>query len=171
MVDEQTDINNFRKALERPAAGPKIPHRACLCEKLLNEKEYARQCHSGIVNFTECLCDDCRKETKGFVRIVCLGCKTLMSLLPPQKVATGFEFKADTCAHVEKCQSCSPGLSAVPVLEHLRYCRERGIPTNVDQDIVQETEQKALQAQDEAAKLGAELNSSPPHEAANPQNA
>lgn len=118
--------------------------------------------YSGIVNFTECLCVDCRKETKSFVRIVCLGCRSLMVLLAPQKAATGFVFEPNSCSHVEKCQSCAPGLTSAPVLEHLRYCRAQGKPTNVDKDIVQEAEQKALQGAQEADRMRAELKNTFP---------
>ncbi len=156
-TSEPDQLKELHKALAEPTKGPKVPHRACLCGKLLQESEFTVNCHSGIVNFAECLCAECRKETAGFVRIVCLGCRGLMCMVAPQKVSTGFEFKTGTCVHVEKCQSCSPGLTAVPVLEHLRFCRDRGIPTNVDKDIVQEAEQKALQGERAADKLREEL--------------
>lgn len=151
------DIDAFRKALAQPPAARAIPHRACLCDKLINAAENTARRYSGIVNFEECFCPDCRKEFEVFVRVVCLGCKTLVALQKPGKVATGFEFKRGTCVHVEKCPSCENGLTAVPVLEHLRYCRAQGKPTNVDKDIVQEAEQKSLQAVAEADKMRAEL--------------
>jgi hypothetical protein len=156
-MESEPDLEAFRKALEQPAAARSVPHRACICDKLLNAAEHTARRYSGIVNFEECFCPDCRKEFEVFVRVVCLGCKTLVALQKPGKVATGFEFKRGTCVHVEKCPACADGLTAVPVLEHLRYCRSQGMPTNVDKDIVQEAEQKSLQATAAADKLRAEL--------------
>lgn len=155
-MDESKKFEEFKKLLAQPSR-PGVLKRACLCGKLLTQAEHTVRCHSGVVNFDECLCDDCRKEMKDFVRVVCLRCKTLMSLLKPQRAATGYVFVARSCVHVEKCQTCVPGLTATPVLEHLRFCRGRGQPTNVDADIVQEAEQKALQAAREADTMRTEL--------------
>jgi len=71
---------------------------------------------------------------------------------------TGFRFAQGTCYHVAECPLCQPNLFALPVLEHVRFCREQGIPTTIDKDIVQESEQKLLQTQAEAAKLAIELS-------------
>jgi hypothetical protein len=160
-MSEDNKLDDFRKILEQPVKGKPVPHRACICDKLLNATEHTLRRHSGVVNFEECLCPDCRKEFDGFVRVVCLGCKSLVALQKPDRLSTGFEFKRGGCVHVQKCPSCSPNITVLPVLEHIRFCRERGIPTNVDLDIVQEAEQKALQAQEEAAKMRAELKEFP----------
>lgn len=156
-MDDATRLEAFRKLLAAPSAVPGVRKRACLCDKLLTESEHATHCHSGVVNFDECLCGDCRKEFQDFVRVVCLKCKTLMSLLKPQRATTGYVFVARSCVHVECCQTCAPGRTAFPVLEHLRFCRAQGRPTNVDEDIVQESEQKSLQAAREADKMRTEL--------------
>lgn len=155
-MDENQRFDEFKKLLAQPSK-PGVLKIACLCGKLLSAAEHTVRCHSGVVNFDECLCDDCRKEMQDFVRVVCLRCKTLMSLLKPQKATTGYVFTARSCVHVATCQTCVPGLTAAPVLEHLRFCRGRGQPTNVDADIVQEAEQKSLQAAAEAAKMRTEL--------------
>lgn len=160
-MDDITRLEEFKKMLAVPASAPAgVKKRACLCGKLLTESEHTVRCHSGVVNFEECLCSDCRKEMKDFVRVVCLKCRTLMSLLKPQRATTGFTFTPRSCVHVEKCQTCAPGLTSVPVLEHLRFCRAQGRPTNVDADIVQEAEQKTLQAVSEAGKMRTELKDS-----------
>lgn len=154
-------LEEFKKLLSRPA-GPGVRKRACLCDKMLTETEHVIRCHSGVVNFDECLCADCRKEFNDFVRVVCLECRTLMSMLKPQRATTGYVFVARSCVHVENCMVCAPGRTAFPVLEHLRFCRDQGRPTNVDLDIVQEAEQKALQAAREADKMRIELQSTFP---------
>ena len=151
-----TRLETFKKLLAAPSS-PGVRKRACLCDKLLTAEDYTLICHSGVVNFGECLCPDCRKEFRDFVRVVCLKCKTLMSLLKPQRATTGYVFVARSFVHVECCQTCAPGRTAFPVLEHLRFCRSQGRPTNVDADIVQESEQKALQAAREADKMRTEL--------------
>lgn len=155
-MDEVARLEAFRKLLAAPSA-PGVRKRACLCDKLLTAEDYTLLRHSGVVNFGECLCGDCRTEFKDFVRVVCIKCKTLMSLLKPQRATTGYVFVAGSCVHVENCQTCAPGRTAFPVLEHLRFCRAQGRPTNVDEDIVQESEQKSLQAAREADKMRTEL--------------
>ena len=160
-MDETAKLEELKKLLSRPT-GPGVRKRACLCDKLLTAEDYTLLCHSGVVNFDECLCADCRKEFKDFVRVVCLKCKTLMSLLKPQRATTGYVFVAKSCVHVENCMECAPGRTAFPVLEHLRFCRDQGRPTNVDLDIVQEAEQKTLQAEREADKMRTELQSTFP---------
>lgn len=127
--------------------------RLCLCEKLISSLDCLTMRYSGIVNFEECLCPSCTAEFSQFTRVVCLGCKSLAALQKPGKVKTGFEFKRGGCVHVANCPNCKDGLIALPVLEHLRFCLERGIPTEADKDIVQEVEQKDLQALRDTDKL------------------
>ncbi len=156
MAEENKELDRLVAGLALPA-GPAVAKQACLCDKLVDVVERSRLWHSGVVNYNECLCPDCRKEFEQHARIVCLGCKTLQMFIQPQRVKTGFVFKAQTHYHVEHCPSCRPGAVAAPVLEHLRFCREQGQPTNVDADIVQEAERKALQGDAAAAKMRAVL--------------
>lgn len=152
-------LDGFRKLIESPTGQPGVAKRACPCGELLTEADHTVRRHSGVVNFSECLCSECRKGVNNWTRIVCLNCKSLLALYPPQRMKTGFEFKPNSCVHVERCPSCRPSITDTPVLEHLRYCRDQGIPTNVDADIVQEAEQKALQGESEADKMRTELQS------------
>lgn len=158
---ESNNIRTLMQALDAAPNNKSVPHRACICGTLLKMSDSTVRRYSGIVNFDECFCSDCSSEFKDFVRVVCLGCKTLAVLQKPSKAKTGFEFKKGACLHVEKCPSCVPGLMSFPVLEHLQFCRAQKIPTNVDKNIVQEIERKDLQAVAAARKLREELESSP----------
>lgn len=143
------------------ATGPGDMRQACLCGKLVSLTDNLRPWHSGIVNYRECLCADCRREYAAYARVVCLGCKTLQMFVKPQKAATGFEFVGKTHYHVDGCPTCRH-ITSAPVMEHLRYCRDQGKPTNVDLDIVQEAERKVLLGEVAATKMRAELQSSFP---------
>jgi hypothetical protein len=156
MAKEQEELEQMVAGLSI-ATGPGVANQACLCGKLIPVVGNTRPWHSGIVNYNECLCADCRKEFADFARIVCLGCKSLHVFLQPQKARTGFEFLAKTHYHIDRCSSCDAAATSAPVLEHLRYCRDQGKPTNVDVDIVQEAEQKILQGAAAAATMRAEL--------------
>lgn len=160
MTEEQ--IDGFKKLLAAPTGGPSVPKMACLCGSFIDVRENALSRHSGIVNYQECLCPDCRKEFANFARVVCLGCKSLQAFLTPQRAKTGYVFLARAHVHVVFCPACRPGAAAAPVLEHLQFCRGRGQPTNVDADIVQEAEQKYLQGKVEADKLRGELKATFP---------
>lgn len=150
-------LEGIRRLKDIQVTGNGVREVRCLCDKMLKADEHARSRHSGVVNFQECLCNDCRKEFSEFVRVVCIRCKRLQAFLRPQRASTGYVFAANSCVHVERCVSCEPTKTAFPVLEHLRFCRAQGLPTNVDMDIVQEAEQKSLQAVREAGKMRAEM--------------
>lgn len=158
-----SELENLKRIIEsEPQTSTRVPMRSCVCGKLLVEAEHTRLRHSGIKNFKECFCPDCRKEFEPFVRVVCLGCGTLAALQAPSRASTGFEFKRGSCVHVYRCPECVPDLTVLPVLEHVQYCRAKGIPTNVDLDIVQEAERKFLQGKAEADKMRSELKDSFP---------
>lgn len=130
---------------------------SCLCGKLILASEHSAARHSGVVNYQECLCPDCRSEFEQFVRVICIGCKSLQALQKPHRAKTGFVFEPRVHVHVEYCTTCRPEATHAPALEHLRFCRAKGIPTNADADIVQEVEQKSLQGKAEASKMRIEL--------------
>jgi len=146
------------------------PFSACLCGKLLNVLEYQRKWHSGRwakgkclepgINYTDLLCEDCSKEFKGWPRIVCVGCRSLMGFFKPGRQATGFVFERDRHYHILDCPKCNPDVRATPVLEHEQFCKVNNIKTETNHDLLQEIEQKILQAESEAAKLRAEFQSS-----------
>lgn len=146
------------------------PFAPCLCGKLLNVIDVQRKWHSGRwngdtqispgVNYTDLLCDDCRKEFDRWPRIVCLGCRRLMGFVKPGKESTGFEFEMDRHYHIENCPQCKPKVKATPVLEHEKFCRVNGIRTSTNQDLVQEIEQKTLQGEEQTAKMRAEFEAS-----------
>jgi len=135
--------------------------RRCLCGELLTVNEHTTRWYSGLVNYDETLCADCRKEFSDMSRIVCLGCKTLQGFMKPQTAKTGFKFEGRRHYHIAKCPRCAPQSSATPVLEHENFCRARKIVTVRDLDLVQEIEQKTLSGLKQADKLRKELGSSP----------
>jgi len=158
-------------ALRRPAANIVMSSwSGCLCGKLLPILEWQRKWHSGRwvggkciepgINYTDLMCEDCRVEFKNWPRIVCIGCRSLMGFYKPGKQATGFEFKKDGHYHILDCPKCNPGVKATAVLEHEQFCKVNKIPTTTNQDLLQEIEQKLLQAEREAAKMRAEFQSS-----------
>jgi hypothetical protein len=146
------------------------PWAECLCRKLLNVITWQRKWHSGRwvngkeiepgVNYTDLLCEDCRKEFHNWPRIVCLGCRRLMGFYRPGKQSTGFVFEMGRHYHILDCPRCNPTRRSTPVLEHEKFCRDNGIPTKTNKDLLQEIEQKVLHAEAEAAKLRAEFEAS-----------
>lgn len=149
------------KELARPFdATDMVAMRKCLCGKLLAVNETKLRWYSGVINYDESLCRECRKECADLARIVCLGCRSLQGFLKPQTAKTGFKFEGRRHYHLQKCPRCAPTLMATPVLEHEAYCRDRKIVTTKNLDLVQEIEQKTLQGVSEANRLREELNSS-----------
>jgi hypothetical protein len=173
MDNDRLEFQITPELLEQLRA-PKIlgdPYDRCLCRKMLNVTEYQRKWHSGRwsggkmiepgVNYTDLLCEDCRKEFAHWPRIVCLGCRKLMGFYRPGKQATGFVFEKDRHYHILQCPRCNPKIHATPVMEHEQFCRARGIPTDTDLDLIKEIEQKILKAEQEAAKFKAEFENRP----------
>lgn len=130
-----------------------IPHKRCVCGKLLRVDELVVRRHSGVRNYAEALCLDCRQSFARHARVVCLRCDKLQGFLEPctDKV-TGFEMKPGGHYHIDGCPSCS-GKLRTPILEHEAFCKAMNIPTRVDLDLLQEVEQKNLQTETEADRL------------------
>lgn len=127
--------------------------KSCVCGKMVSVAEFGKRWHSGIVNYSEVMCGDCRREIKTHARIVCLSCRTLQGFIPPQRHPSGFRFKADTHYHVDGCTRCKPGTFATPVLEVIAWCQDQRIPIVRDEDIVKEAEQKTSTGQAESARV------------------
>jgi hypothetical protein len=147
--------------LRRPAVTRAALFSACFCGKLLKVEEWARKWYSGSraedgavkfgVNYIDLLCGDCRKEFKGFPRLVCLGCRELVAFIKPGKEPTGFVFEPGRHYHVVSCPKCDNDVRSSQVLEHENFCRANRIPTKTNHDLLQEIEQKILQGRRAAA--------------------
>lgn len=159
-----------RVSADSPSALKLTRYDPCLCGKLLDVVEWERKWHSGRfvggkmispgINYTDLVCEDCRKQFAHWPRIVCLGCRSLMGFYKPGRQATGFEFEKDRHYHILECPRCNPNSRSTPVLEHEKFCKDRGIKTTTNYDLLQEIEQKILQAEAAAAKLRAEYEAS-----------
>lgn len=142
----------------------------CLCGKLLDIAQWERKWHSGRwyqgkqvapgINYAALLCADCEKEFRGAPRIVCLGCKALMGFYKHGRQQTGFVFEKNRHYHIVDCPKCNTERNSTPVIEHEKFCRDHGIKTTTNHDLLQEIEQKILQGEREAAKLRLEFEAS-----------
>ena len=160
-----TALRENAKTITTTATAP------CLCGKLLDVATWTRKWYSGHkatpdspavpgVNYTDLLCEDCRKNYQGLSRIVCLGCRSLTGFFKPGKQATGFVFERNRHYHIADCPTCVPARRSTPVLEHERFCRANGIPTSTNPDLLQEIETKVLQGERDAANLRKEFEDS-----------
>ena len=128
-------------------------HVMCVCGSLIKEASNIESCYSGVVNYPLVLCNDCRSHIVGLSRIICLKCKSFVSAHAPGRDNVGFVFEPNKCYHIATCPSCTPDKLVTPILEHVAYCRERNIPTDADQDMVQEIEQKREEGLKEAERV------------------
>ena len=169
--DEYTLTPEQLEALRQaPQEIASSPYSACLCGKLLNVTEWSRKWHSGRwkgtecllhgINYTDLLCLDCRKEFKAWPRIVCIGCRSLMGFYKPGKQSTGFAFERDRHYHILDCPKCNPKSRSTSVVEHEQFCKMNGVPTTANLDLLQEIEQKVLQAERAAGKMREEFKAS-----------
>lgn len=117
--------------------------------------------HSGPggVAYTAFLCQDCITNHADMSRIVCIKCLRLQGFITPQKTADGFEYVKRGHYHIDGCPRCVPGKFETPVIEHRWWLRQRGAAVKRDLDLVQEIEQKSLQAEKEVDNVRQALNS------------
>jgi len=164
------DLEALRKSEEGTSGIVMTHYEPCLCGKLLDVLAWQRKWHSGRfrggkmispgINYTDLVCEDCRKNFVNWPRIVCLGCRSLMGFYKPGRQATGFVFENDRHYHIAACPRCKPSERSTPVLEHEQFCREIGRKPVVNHDLLQEIEQKTLRAEQAAATLRAEYERS-----------
>lgn len=152
------DERSFVERMTSPT-GTMVALKRCLCGAMLRVEHFRVRRYSGIVNYDETLCADCAAHFAHHPRVVCLACKSLQGFVEPYKdKVTGFAMLADRCYHIQPCPRCVDGIASTPVLEHVAHCRQNGIATRLDLDLLQEIEQKGLQGVVEADNLRAEFN-------------
>lgn len=153
-------MQNFLTVLKQDH-GKGTAYERCLCHKLV-PLDQCRKLYSGVRNYTEILCPDCRANLKDYARIVCLGCRRLTSFLPPQRHKCGFVFERGKHYHIRECCFCSPKtvaadsrvpVLACPVLELEQYAKAQRFRTDVDKDIIRHAEQIRLPDSEEFANL------------------
>jgi len=130
----------------------------CMCGKLVDVLGNTKPYFSGIINYTDTMCQDCLGNTTNLCRIVCLDCKSLMGFVEPGKEFSGFAYEAGKTYHISKCPKCDDSLSCTLVLEHVHYCRVNGIPYEdktggVKREIEQQNSDKDKYAATEVAKF------------------
>lgn len=128
----------------------------CVCGAELPEHRVVRLRYSGLVNFREAACDDCLDNHKEHARIVCAGCKRLVGFYPPVKHPSGFQFAPRSFYHTQECPACSDSYHT-SILELERWVQGRGLKTRVEEDFVQEAEQKGLRNRQEIDKVRASV--------------
>lgn len=145
----------------RKENGKGVPYERCLCHKLVPISE-CRKLYSGVRNYVEILCPDCRNNLKDHARIVCLGCRRLTSFLPPQRHKSGFVFERGRHYHIRECCFCAnqpvvtdagARVMACPVLELERFAKEQHLRTQPDPEIIRHAEQINLTGDDSFATL------------------
>lgn len=135
----------------------------CVCGTVIPRDQLQMQ-HSGEkgVSYTSMLCKSCLETYKDAARIVCRDCLRLQGFMEPMQCNDGFKYEAKQHYHIQGCPQCKPGLFRTPVLEHEAWLQMRRIAIKPNLDLVQEIEQKTLQAEREFRKVRAELNSPKP---------
>jgi hypothetical protein len=138
----------------------------CLCGTVIPRSELQMQ-HSGGPNnggvgYTSMLCKNCLDQYKDACRIVCVACLRLQGFVEPTRCPDGFFYEKGKHYHIRGCPQCKPNITHTKVLEHEAWLQANRIASKTNLDLVQEIEQKALQAQREYAKVRDEFNSPQP---------
>ena len=135
----------------------------CVCGTVI-PRDQLQMRHSGEngVSYTSMLCKSCLETYKDAARIVCCSCLRLQGFMEPTQCADGFKYEATRHYHIRGCPQCKPGIFRTPVLEHEAWLRTRSIAVKTNLDLVQEIEQKTLQAERDFRRVRAELNSPRP---------
>lgn len=155
-------VADMLSKLSSEGGGPKTRMVSCMCGDLIPEGEAMKTFYSGIVNYRLPVCDNCLPDFRKFFRVVCLGCKGLVGVdYAQQDSKTKFKFEAGKSYHVRECPACKEKCTHASVIEHERWCRERGIVTRQDFDRQKEAEEKYRQAEKMAAALRAEIENTP----------
>ncbi len=71
------------------------------------------------------ICNECCKEVRTHVLIVCTGCKTVVARFAPHVDKSGFVWKASTPYHTPYCPNCQPDCASSPVAEKYVWDQEK----------------------------------------------
>jgi len=159
------DLSHMQAAIEAAESAPVVLQVKCgTCgEQLRGPDAIPKRRFSGIVNYDATLCRECQSGWAGYSRIVCVKCHRLVAFMKPRREPCGFTYKQEFSYHVRHCPTChpttadgrpSPGAS---VMEYEMYCRDQKLAIKPNEDLIQEIEQKSLQAEAEATKMLANL--------------
>lgn len=155
------DIKRMMESIDASKFGPSVIQVKCgTCgEQLQGPDAIPKRRFSGIVNYDATLCPDCQEGWTGHSKIVCLKCHRLVAFMKPRREPCGFIYKSEFSYHIRHCPTCrpttndgrpSPGAS---VVEYEMYCRDQKVAIRPNEDLIQEIEQKSLQAESDAHKM------------------
>ena len=114
-----------------PVIGPDLKrtdiltHGKCACQKLKSLSEF-KVANSGVVTYTDNVCEGCEQAIRGLAVVICTKCKEVIARVEPFKDATGFVFSAGRAYHTAACPNCSPGLTFSPIIEKVLHDRRIG---------------------------------------------
>jgi hypothetical protein len=100
----------------------------CACTKKANPYQFSAL-DTGVLQVLNNVCRGCSqglKLDKEMARVVCVGCRRVVMRFPPVKDPDGFEYKAGTSYHTERCLVCSPGLDKSVIVEKVIFMRKNG---------------------------------------------
>jgi len=155
------DLNHMQAAINAAELAPSVIQVKCgTCgNQLQGTSAIPKRRFSGVVNYDATLCPECEKGWVGYSRLVCVKCHRLVAFMKPRREPCGFTYKSEFSYHIRHCPTCqpttpdgrpSPGAS---VMEYERYCRDQKVAIKPNEDLIQEIEQKSLQAESEANKV------------------
>lgn len=99
----------------------------CMCGHL----SHLRECltlDTGVITVVSDVCRGCTsaiKQDKKMARVVCLGCRAVVLRISPHKHPDGFEMKANTTYHIERCPVCSSDSSESLIVEKIIHLNRR----------------------------------------------
>ncbi len=97
-------------------------HVCAHCKKakvLLQEMPQVKSSLVGLV--PDAMCPECLKLFTDYAYIVCVGCKALVSKLPPYRTGEGFEVLKNQTYHIPACPVCDPQVTKTQLLEYLHF--------------------------------------------------
>jgi hypothetical protein len=124
LIQRQKTVGDVPGALGKPS-------RLCpACRRLRFLNEFHSIPKTPLTdNVRDILCSDCvrsrPRESAELVRIVCLGCREVMTIREPWKDRSGFEAVKGDCLHVPHCPICLPGCRSAPLLEQKAFYKLR----------------------------------------------
>lgn len=95
----------------------------CACGKQVSVTAL-EELDTGVFKTLNDVCKDCptgKKLDKEMARLVCAGCKRVITRIKPATDKTGFKFLPGKTYHLSNCAFCNPGLGKYQIVEKVLW--------------------------------------------------
>ena len=95
----------------------------CGCNTYVHISQF-KSINTGYISAFDPVCKSCSTEIEDTCPIVCVPCKTVVSIMKPHKDSSGFVFEKNKAYHTDRCPTCADDCKTSFLIEKAAYDKD-----------------------------------------------